>query len=85
MRPFAPRTSRQTTILVREKHSYETKIFIIHIFLFFQIAVGIWVMGLLVALPQVLYFTTAVVDNSTYCVPVWPDADENGSSPLEHV
>ena len=42
-------------------------------------------MGLLVALPQVLYFTTAVVDNGTYCVPVWPDADENGSSPLEHV
>ena len=82
MRPFAPRTSRQTTILVREKHYYETKIFI---FLFFQIAVGIWVMGLLVALPQVLYFTTAVVDNGTCCVPVWPDADENGSSPLEHV
>ena len=45
------------------------------------IAVTIWVVGVIIAIPQLLYFTT-LTDTSNghvYCLAVWPDGATNES------
>ena len=45
------------------------------------VAVLIWVVGMVIALPQLLYFTTEIYDvDKIMCFPVWPDGRMNEST-----
>ena len=45
------------------------------------VAVLIWVVGMVIALPQLLHFTTELYGgDKIMCIPIWPDGRMNEST-----